>query len=408
MTKTLLSFFLFATLSSTIYSQISYEKGYYISSAGQKVDCFIKNVDWKNNPLEIEYKLSENSTPEKATINNIKEFAINGISKYQRHRVNIDRSSKNIKYITSDKNPVFKEEVLFLKVLIEGKSNLYEYVDGQLKRFFYNKDGSLVEQLIYKKYKTSDNRVGDNNKFRQQLWVNLKCGDIQMNDIEKLDYNTNELTRFFTEYNQCTNSELTSYLPKQQQNPFHLSLRPRLNSSSVSLDFESSESSTIDFDNQQSFGFGLEIEYVFPFNKNKWAIALEPTYQSYSAESTVNVDNVVGGILDVNVDYTSIELPLTLRHYLFLDENSKIFLNVSYVFDFSSGSSLEFVRADDSILNETELDSKGNVAFGLGYKFKNRYSAELRYQTSRELLGDFLPSSPNYDSLSFILGVSLF
>ena len=41
-------------LSLNSYSQINFDKGYFINDSNQKVDCLIKNIDWKNNPTEIE------------------------------------------------------------------------------------------------------------------------------------------------------------------------------------------------------------------------------------------------------------------------------------------------------------------------------------------------------------------
>lgn len=39
------------------YAQIIFENGYFINELNQKVECFIKNIEWRNNPTEFEYKL---------------------------------------------------------------------------------------------------------------------------------------------------------------------------------------------------------------------------------------------------------------------------------------------------------------------------------------------------------------
>ena len=67
---------LFATIFTiNCYSQITYEKGYFINNSDQKVDCLIKNIEWENNPVMFKYKLSENSEPEIASIETVKELA---------------------------------------------------------------------------------------------------------------------------------------------------------------------------------------------------------------------------------------------------------------------------------------------------------------------------------------------
>ncbi|WP_227740356.1 hypothetical protein [Salegentibacter sp. BLCTC] len=111
-------FLLFTILSLNCFSQITFEKGYYIDETNQRLNCLIRNVDWRNNPNKFEYKLSEEAEIKTASLNSVKEFAIKGVSKYVRSEVEIDRSSKNINKLSTEKNPVFQKETLFLKVLV--------------------------------------------------------------------------------------------------------------------------------------------------------------------------------------------------------------------------------------------------------------------------------------------------
>ncbi len=406
--KKCLLFLLTAILSLNCYSQITYEKGYYIDNMNQKINCLIKNVDWKNNPTEFEYKLSENSEPKRANLESVKEFGINNISKYIRNTVDIDRSSEDLNKLSNYKKPIFKKEKLFLKVLVEGKSNLYQYVEGNLKRYFYNKDNSNVEQLIFKSYRVADGKVGKNNRFKQQLWNDLKCPSFKMGKIESLKYKKNELVKFFVEYNKCNNQEYVNFEEKRKKDLFNLTVRPRLNSSSLTIQNSVSKSRNTDFGNKIGFGLGIEAEFILPFNKNKWTITVEPTYQSFKSEKKTNVNNVSGGILIADVDYSSVEIPVGLRYYFFLNNNSKIFIDASYIFDLSSESSIEFKKNDGSNINSLEIKTRRNMAMGIGYKQNDKYSLEIRYQTSREILGSYLFWNSEYKVFSVIFGYSLF
>ena len=148
--KLLKTIFIFL-FTISIHAQIRFEQGYIIDNNNQRQDVLIKNIDWLNNPKSIEYKNDETSKIEIATINQIKEFGVDNQSKYVRVDVKIDRSSEDLAKISSIQEPEFKEETLFLKVLIEGEASLYDYVDYNLKRFFYKKNNGEIEQLIYKK-----------------------------------------------------------------------------------------------------------------------------------------------------------------------------------------------------------------------------------------------------------------
>ena len=77
MNKRLLFFTLFMLLDIKSFSQIIFENGYFIDDSDSKIECLIKNIDWKNNPTEFEYKLSPNEAIQKATIQTVKEFGIN-------------------------------------------------------------------------------------------------------------------------------------------------------------------------------------------------------------------------------------------------------------------------------------------------------------------------------------------
>ncbi|MGF1638790.1 MAG: tRNA modification GTPase, partial [Cyclobacteriaceae bacterium] len=118
-------------------------------------------------------------------------------------------------------------------------------------------------------------------------------------------------------------------------------------------------------------------------------------------------NNVVGGVINSKVNYKSIEFPLGLRHYFYLNDDASFHVNLSYVLDFSSNSSIEFLRSDGSTLEVLDLKSRRNFALGVGYKYRNRYNLELRYQTNRDILGEYIYWSSNYNSLSMILGYSI-
>jgi hypothetical protein len=392
-------------LSIESYSQIIFESGYFINESNQKTECLIKNIDWKNNPTEFEYKLSPNEAIQKATIQTVKEFGINGVSKYTRAIVKIDRSSDEIDNMSSDRNPNFQEEQLFLKVLIEGKASLFLYIDN-LTRLFYKLNNSEISQLVYKRYLINHN-IAQNNLFRQQLFLDLKCQEITLNDVNNIKYGQKDLKRIFVKYNECNNSSYINYQPTQKKDFFNLSLRPGLNYSSLKIQNSWSDSRDTEFGNKINFRFGIETEFILPFNKNKWSIIIEPTYQYYKSEKKTETSNVSGGIFVSNINYWSIELPVGVRHYFFLNNTSKIFANISYIFDFTNNSSIEFKRIDGSLLNSLDVKPRRNLGLGFGYKHKDRYSLEIRYQTSREILSDYLIWASKYKTISIIFGYSL-
>lgn len=395
--KKQLLFLLTIILSVSCYAQITFEKGYLIDNSNQKTNCLIKNIDWQDNPTEFEYKLSENSKSKKANIKSIKEFGIDNISKYVRSIVNIDRSSELIDDLTNDRNPEFKEEELFLKVLVEGNANLYLYEDGNLRKYFYNKGNTVIEQLVFKSYKTYDNDIGKNNRFKNQLWNNLKCPNFKITKVENLNYQMNDLVGYFVEFNECFGEKYINYEEKQKRDLFNLNVRVGFNSSSLLLQNKVLSSRDFDLDNEIALRFGIEAEIIMPFNKNKWSLIIEPSYQYYKSEKEIS--NV-----SVNADYKSIEFPIGVRHYFFLNENSKIFINGSYNLAFDNNSIIDLSSGID-----LEVVNSSTLAFGLGYKHNDKYILEIRYHASREILSrNGSEWFSDYNTLSVIFGYSFF
>lgn len=405
--KSLLFLLFIFLLSFNVFSQISFEKGYFITNTEQRIECLIKNLDWRSNPTNFEYKLSDNDEIINNNIKSVKEFGIYNNLKYISYNVKIDKSNENINNLNYERNPVYNEELLFLKVLVEGKSNLYFYENGNLQKFFYNIDNSTIKQLFYKKYLTTDNNIGKNSLFKQQLNNDLKCQTIDLNKIENLEYKKNSLINFFNEYNTCSNSDVKNYDRKVKKDLFNLTIRAHVNNSSLSIEKSISERN-VDFGNGLGIGLGIEAEFILPYNKNKWAVVIEPIYRSFNSEKTSDVSFVSGGKLKSIINYSSIEVPLSVRHYLFLKNGSKIFINASYIFDFSTNSSIEFNRLDNSSYDSLKINARNNLAFGLGYKFKERYSIEMRVQSNRNILGDYAYWKANYNTSSIIFGYSLF
>lgn len=389
------------TLGFNSYSQITFEKGYYINNSDQKIECLIKNMGWKNNPTAFRFMLAENTEQQEITIKSVKEFAIYSESKYVRFNVNIDKSSRNPAEFSKTKLPEYQEEELFLKVLTEGDANLYLYEDSNFTAYFYTKDNSIVQQLINKYYMMEGIEAGKNENYKIQLWNDLKCENISINDVNNLRYFKNEMIDFFFKYNNCNNPELAKTKEKKKNDSFNLNLRPGINSSSLSVirntaDYVSKTEVT-DFGNDVTFRLGIEAEFIMPFNKNKWALIIEPTYQYYKAEKSLQYKEIV-------IDYQSIELPVGIRHYFFLKNNSKIFINGSFIFDYTN-STIEYLNSKPGGF---KMDSKINLGFGIGYKYHNKYSIELRNTSPRNLFNGSNDMVSKYKTLSLIFGYTLF
>ncbi|MDR2206046.1 MAG: tRNA modification GTPase [Flavobacteriaceae bacterium] len=386
------------------FSQIKFEKGYFVTNSGERVECFIKNADWRNNPKSFEYRIDETGETQTNDIKNVQLFEIYNQAKYIRSTVKIDKSGKVLSNLSNSRDPEFVEEQVFLKEIIAGDVSLYRYTED-ITRFFYRIGNGEFEPLIYKLYKIYDGKIGYNEEYKTQLEKVLVCASIDKK-IQKLQYKEKDLTDLFIEYYQCSNSEYEKKSPTQK-GKFNLYIQPRINSSSLEFSNIIAEE-FFEMENKTGFSLGIEIEYVLPFNKNKWAIMFAPAYQSYKSEKTTDVDYLVGGKLITNVDYKSIELPIGIRHYMYISDKSKLFIDAQYVWDVAMKLSVEFKRADGSVYQSLESQTRRNIAFGLGYNYNNKYGVAVKYYTNRNILGDYLFWQSKYKNIALVLSYNVF
>jgi len=306
--------------------------------------------------------------------------------------------------MNSKRNPSFKKETLFLKMMVEGDADLFLYEEVGLIRFFYRLDNGIPEQLVYKRYKvpneqgdvsSGNNKIATNNYYQQQMTVNMQCGREMTSLYSKARYVKSDLGKAFNKFNECKGGELINYFAKGTKAKFGLNFRPGINFSSLKITQSSVPNFTPEFENRTNLRLGLEIEYFLPFNNNRWSIIFEPTYQYFRSESTT--PGINGELHEV--DYQSIEVPVGGRFSFNLGESSKLFINTVVIIDADLNSFFDFAG-----LNDFRIRTSATVGLGVGYKYLDRYSLELRTRNSRDLLGEFALWSAEYETFSIIFG----
>ncbi len=404
MTKLNTTAIAFIFFFTAISGQTKYEKGYFIDNSDNRVECLIENLDWRNNPTKFQYRLDENSTIKTADLNSTKEFEIFKNSKYIRATVQIDQSSSNTDELSFDRNPDFKTETVFLKVIVEGSASLYKYAESSILKYFFNLNEGDIKALTYKTYRTGQTGISKNEMYKMQLLNELKCDDLTQSSFQNLQYSRSSLSKLFIKYNSCVNSDSKDYNFKKKYDAINLSIRPRVNNSSASIvDFggTTARNKNTEFDSEIGFGIGLEFEYIMPFNNNKWSLFVEPTLFNYKTETSVDVI-INGQIIEESVrevDYKSIEFPIGVRHYLFLNDDTNLFLNVAFVIESNSKkSSITFSNDSDVPLNSIVTYWAG----GVGVKYK-KFSLETRFISTRGIT-TLNGLGTDLKSMSFIVG----
>lgn len=387
------------------FSQIEFEKGYIMSNDNSVIDCYIKNKGWKDNPHEINYKINltdENTLT--ATVNNIKEFGINDKLRFLSTDVLIDKSRNIGDGISTNPEPDYVRQKLFLRHLVSGKGNLYSYENSTTIRYFFSIDSKQVQQLVYKKYKNTEGLIQENTSFRKQLFDNIKCETITNDEIRRLNYYRDDLVAIFKKFNSCKNVKFQVFDTKEKREKFNFKIKTGISLANIDVAYDKQgvniDPFSVKFSNKLLFRLGVEAEYLLPFNKNKWSIIVEPTFHQKYKNSSKKVFQSLGEDIEQEstVSYSFFDIPIGFRHYFHLTNSNKksaIFFNVFYNLVFDSGNS-KIIYKDRS---ELELNSSGNLSFGLGYQL-DKFNFELRTSSPRNILTNGIASTkPSFNSL---------
>jgi hypothetical protein len=385
-----------------VNAQSTFKEGFYTNNSGDSIQGLIKDLDWKTNPDEIQFKTNSASRIRNLKPEDISFFEIFNKVKYKSVEVDIDKSDNSISKLSKNRLPEFESEHVFLKVLESGAAKLYKLENSSFIRYFYETEEKSIQQLIYKKYLDKTNKIRENQNFRQQLLNALQCNDLSTNQFKNLKYDERSLKKIFNTYNKCLNSSDYSYTNDKSKGSFHLSFRPGVQFATLDVDDVSNAGLDADFPNETSFRIGLEMELILPFNNKKWSVTLEPTYQEYNSRR----DYLIDEFFPVNreVSYASIEVPLSVRYYSFLSSNHQLFINAGIAYDIGIGDNeINGIRT-----RQLDLNAQFNPVFGIGYQFNKKFVFEFRYQAGRDLLFDYTAASSKYNSASLILGYKLF
>ncbi len=386
-------------VSISAFAQISFEKGYFIDNNHHRIECLIKNMDWKNNPAEFEYKLLTDSVVTKGNLGTVKEFGVAGFSRYVNADTKIDLSPAEIDNFYTKRDPEWSPVHLFLKVLVEGKATLYVYTSGKTTRFFYSVSDSPINQLICKEYYVSNEQIAENMKFREQLWTDVRLVNAGMNSIENMGYYESDLVRYFKKYNAGEGKTTVVFEQKTKKESFHLKISPGISYTSLAVSNTLYEYYNIDFGNRVNFRLGAEAEFIMPFNRNKWSLTIEPTFEYFNAEKVKS--NAI-----VTMHFNAIEFPVGLRHYFFLNKDVKLFADAMFIPAISIGINSTFVYKNtvSSILPTVynlKIGQSYALGGGIGYK---KYSAEMRYYSNQDLFNGYGYWFTDYPRFSLILG----
>ena len=363
-------------LPGFLLAQIKFTPGYIVNNKNEKKTCLLLNSGVQHTGENYLYKFHKDSAQVKVDLKKIKAFGVDGGNKFIRQKVSLDISGNSIKHVKDTLNHAdWNEGHVFLEEMIASDvASLYYFRYEGREFFFYKKGNSPIINLIYKKYEVGANsqlttQVLLDNRYKQQLGKNLPCSM----KTSRLSYTRSSLLRYFKTYIEEQSEEIETQ-SQEQKSKFKVQVALTANNTSFALE-ETKTLQNYSADSEISLGGGVALEYLFPFNRNKWGLFAEGNYVKTSFSYTSDLTT-----FKYNFDYNFIEIPFGLIHYFNVTEDFKLFVKGGMCTTFTLDDNFSVGTSDYNRGTTTST----NVVAGFGVNYK-RFNAEFKFYTKSDI-----------------------
>jgi len=367
-----------------------------VSNSGDTLEGFIDYQSWIRNPSFVFFKKKTSDSIYKYSALDIQSFHSQG-EYYLGAQIEIDKSPRETKDLTYSSKPIIETDAIFLRVLIDGKANLYTVIDENYKQhYFIEKDSSGIHELIYirflKKVQNTTS-VQENKRYKGQLnYFFSDCPSVKK-DISKIEYHQEALVKLFQKYSQCMGQEIE---PKEFVNKKKNRAKPQLGfligASLTSITFDSDLSdlyylTKTSFSGSVKPAIGISVNFILPANRGAWSIYTEFAYNAFSFLETYNLYKNKDYIIKktITLDYALIRWANMVR-FKVPDKTTRMFFNLGisqgFVIKGTNNVKVEtWYFGDYTAENSSTSYSVGlefGIVGGIGVEYK-KFSAELRY-----------------------------
>lgn len=378
-------FFLLATLffvALNSFGQNDYRKGYFVDNENKRNEVFLQYKDYtklnllENKDTSIKYK----STLESATVEipqaKVNEIGIADEFKFQRFLLPL------LKNYNSQPLHEFQNQNLLLQVLVEGEASLYAYHNKKKTIYFYKLANETVPvELTYDVKTYGGAVVNTNSDYKKELYTVLKTEKLQPSDFAKVKYNDDDLIKIFDRYNKEIGKESLTFKNEFSKIKMVFTGFVNLNNSSVTVGNAFSNS-----DKKSLFGIGLGAEAELRVNQ-QWAFFLRASFQTsdYTLKTKEAEKSTATYVSTFDVDTRSIDVVISPRYYININNESNLFFNLGLGLAIQSGSVQEVLNTRftstvyDSDPVYLDLKTSMSINPAIGFTFHEKYSIELQY-----------------------------
>ena len=261
--------------SASVFGQTAiYEQGFITTKERDTIQCQIAYLDWRINPEVIEAKVE--GSIKQFTPDDILAFEIPEKVKYHSRKLRYSTNPYKVNDFIEDDTLRWKEAQVFVESLIEGSTNLYQFIDSTNKIHYVIEKDNVHEVLLLFQYK-SEGEIRTVNEFQNQLRRFFNECPRVADKAKYAKYTKKSLEKLTKSFLECM-GESTEFEAKKRKAGVHLELRAGGWVANVKIDGEKTDASAKD----NPFVGGLSLDIVLPRNHQVWSIINEISYRSYN------------------------------------------------------------------------------------------------------------------------------
>ncbi len=342
----------FITTTSTVSGQPNGFEGLIITQDRDTIEGTVQFKDRERNPEYIDFIKDGESVryfPEQ-----LLEFEKRNAMRFSSGHLKYCTNPHKLNRLSDSENILWTERWVFLRVLIEGELNLYEFVDDDSKLHLVigTQSGELIDLLEFR-YE-ADGDIGVIARYRTQLkQVMHDCREI-FRQIDGLPFNQSSIIRIVKEYHQCQGVDIAY---EDVSNMIGLSISLQAGMTSVNH-FISGEKTV---DGYEAASAEIDVEFILPRSDRLWMLFSGLGFRRYH----VPLSRIL-------------ERDQTLNYLRLNTGFKRILVNKAWRLDFSAG-----------ITNSTLLNSDGDELrsyeqgwlVGIGIRRK-RARFDFKYEVS--------------------------
>lgn len=375
-------------LPTFLYSQSGeFTKGYIVTSKGVKKDGLIRDDFRDVIAKRLSFKVNQSSSVEILSTEDVEEFFIEPSFYFSRVEYSIDGRSTQ----------------LFLRKLVDGKSKLYEYSQGNKISYIITKESGESLQISRDNEKSQDNRI--DNKYIGQLKSFFKdCNDFA--HVKTIKWSKKDLSNRVIKYNDCIYPNTTStYLGQGRRLQFKPGLMAGIRMINVNIsDLQPPKRAYDQNINTYQVGVVLSIQ-----RQRRLAAQIGILYSQYKTDvvQEFSLTNIL-----INHQLGTIEIPILFKYnlsgkkltpYVFIGGRTGVFLGgeSSEIEEFNGAQSAPKIHS----LQYNRMFGL-DIGLGLSLRLPNQHEGAIEINYNR--LGIILEADEDVVTKGFSLNTKIF